>query len=238
MNDLQTTTLTFDCYGTLIDWEEGIWRQLEPFVGHLADRDSTLARYGEIESEIEQDRPRELYSSVLRRVFRRLCAEYQVPVNDDAVVEFGASVEHWPPFTDTVEALGRLARHFRLVILSNVDDHSFAGSEARLQTPFDAVYTAQAIGSYKPDPRNFDHLLEHERRSGIEPEQILHVAQSLFHDHVPALAAGLRTCWVDRRRGRGGGATPPASGVRPTYRVETLAELADAVDSGQLPPRG
>jgi 2-haloalkanoic acid dehalogenase type II len=143
---------------------------------------------------------------------------------------FGASVGDWPAFPDSAEALRELARAHRLVVLSNVDHAGFRASNARLGVTFDAVFTAQDIGSYKPDPRNFAYMLEHLAADGIRKSDILHVAQSLFHDHAPANAAGLASAWIDRRGGAAGwGATSaPPAGVRYDFRFASLAELAAA----------
>ena len=145
---------------------------------------------------------------------------------------FGASVGDWPAFPDSAEALARLKRHYALVILSNVDRASFARSNARLGVAFDAIFTAQDIGSYKPDPRNFEYMLARLRERGFASGDILHTAQSLFHDHAVANRFGLASCWIDRRGEQSGsGATkPPPAGVRTGFRFPTLAAMADALD--------
>ena len=128
-----------------------------------------------------------------------------------------------------MEALQYLKQHFRLVILSNVDRPSFQATNQRLGVVFDAVYTAQDIGCYKPDQRNFDYLLERINEQGVPKEKLLHVAQSLFHDHVPANALGLASAWIDRRQNTGGGATAPAdANVRYDFRFTSLGALAEA----------
>ena len=137
----------------------------------------------------------------------------------------------WPEFADSPAALQYLKRHYRLVILSNVDRHSFRASNARLRVEFDAVYTAQDVGSYKPDPRNFDYLVRHlDEDFGLAKGDILHTAQSLFHDHVPARRIGLATAWIDRRHASSGwGATSPPPGTpKYDFRFESLAALAEA----------
>ncbi|HEX3209148.1 MAG TPA: HAD family hydrolase [Geminicoccaceae bacterium] len=136
----------------------------------------------------------------------------------------------WPAFPDSAPALAYLKQHYRLVILSNVDRASFGQSQDRLKVAFDAVYTAQDIGSYKPDPRNFEYLLARLAEQGIAPQQILHTAESLHHDHIPAKRFGLATCWIHRRVGQAGhGATrPPEVEVRPDFRFTTLGAMAAA----------
>ncbi len=219
------THLTFDCYGTLIDWETGILAALRPVLDHhgiaLSD-DDALALYGELESAAERGayRPyRDVLATVLDGFGERL--GFAPTVTERST--FAASVGAWPPFADSAEALQALARRYRLVILSNIDDDLFARSARHLGVAFAAVITAQQVGSYKPDPRNFRALLD---RLAIPPERILHVAQSLFHDIAPANAIGLATVWVNRRHDRAGsGATPPAT-ARPDLEVPDLATLA------------
>lgn len=128
------------------------------------------------------------------------------------------------------QALAYLQGFYRLVILSNVDRASFARSNARLGVTFDAIYTAEDIGSYKPDPRNFRHMLDRLADYGHRPDAILHVAQSLFHDHGPAKGCGLASAWIDRRQGsEGWGATPPPeAGAHYDFRFASLAELEAA----------
>ena len=134
------------------------------------------------------------------------------------------SLRDWPPFDDTVAALRRLGRRFRLGILSNVDDDLFADSARLLEVEFAPVVTAQQAGAYKPSRRNFELLLE---RAGAPRERVLHVAESLFHDVAPARALGLATVWVDRRAGQEGSGATPSATATPDARVESLAALAD-----------
>ena len=227
--------LGFDCYGTLIDWERGILDALGPWRargGIGASDEELLTAYAEIESREEAADPAP-YPVVLGRVLRQLGQRFAVPATDDETVAFGASVPSWPAFPDSPEALARLARRFRLIILSNVDRASFVGSNERLGVRFDAIVTAEDVGSYKPDPRNFAALLDTAGSLGVAPGGLLHVAQSLYHDHVPAQAMGLPTVWIDRRGDRAGtGATPaPTVDVRPDWTFPTLAAFADAVDA-------
>jgi len=128
--------------------------------------------------------------------------------------------------------LRRLSRRYRLIILSNVDRASFAGSNERLGVTFSGIVTAEDVGSYKPSPRNFEALLREAARLGVAEGRLLHVAQSLFHDHVPAKAAGLPTVWIDRRKNAAGwGATPaPPTDVTPDLTFTSMQELADAAD--------
>jgi 2-haloacid dehalogenase len=148
---------------------------------------------------------------------------------------FGGSVPDWPEFADSAVALAFLSERYRLVILSNVDRTSFAGSNERLNVEFDAIYTAEDIGSYKPDPANFDYLLGHlEDDFDVMPDAVLHVAQSLYHDHAPAKAAGLDTVWIDRQRlsagGEWGATTPIEDPPEPDHVFFSMADLARAIE--------
>ncbi|WP_375460612.1 haloacid dehalogenase type II [uncultured Enterovirga sp.] len=225
--------LTFDCYGTLIDWETGITEALRPLTSRLAaplSQDEVLAAHAVHESTQQLATPTMPYRRLLAVVYRRLSEEWRLPVSQAECEHYGASIGDWPAFPDSPEALAYLKRHYRLVILSNVDDTSFAASNERLGVSFDAICTAEAIGSYKPSLRNFDYLLAHLDRIGIRRNRILHTAQSLFHDHVPAKELGLATCWIDRRRDKPGfGATMDPGPLPETdYRFGSMAELAEA----------
>ncbi len=235
---LDYEVLSFDCYGTLIDWETGIWAALQPLlVANDADvgRAAALAAFGVLETEQEATTPAYPYPEILTRVHNRLAATLGLETSDDFDRGFGGSVPEWPAFPDSADALTHLGERYRLVILSNVDRRSFAASNQRLGMAFDVVYTAEDIGSYKPDPANFDFLLRHlEDDLGIHPESILHVAQSLFHDHAPAKAAGLDTVWIDRQRLSEGGDWGATIAVdeqpKPDHVFFTMAELAQATE--------
>jgi 2-haloacid dehalogenase len=222
------TTLTFDCYGTLIDWETGIIAALAPWRAResIALSDETLlARFGAAETACEAETPDQAYPGILADTLGRMARELGVRARDEDRRSFGASVGDWPAFEDSAAGLAYLRQHYRLVILSNVDRTSFSRSHAKLGVAFDHVFTAQDIGSYKPNLRNFRHALERLGEAGVAPADILHTAQSLFHDHVPAKAMGLATMWINRRRGRSGdGATPPAAAT-PDWEVASLAEM-------------
>ena len=224
--------LSFDCYGTLIDWESGIWTALQPLLGKIGGglaRDDILAAFARHESAQEVETPGLLYFELLARVHRRLAAEWGAATSADEDRAFGGSVGDWPAFPDTPAALAYLQRFYDLVILSNVDRASFARSNPRLGVEFTAIYTAEEIGSYKPDPRNFRYLLDRLAALGHPPGDILHVAQSLYHDHAPANRGGLRSAWIDRRQGKAGGATPPAvAEIRYDFRFGSLADLVEA----------
>lgn len=221
MIDLATVkALTFDCYGTLIDWERGLKCVLNGWaetVGAGERDDRLLEIFGRHETDIEARFPDLLYSNVMREVLKAMAAEMRVDAPQLWVERLARSVGEWPPFTDSAEALNKLKRRFKLCILSNVDRMSFAGSNAKLMVDFDLIVTAQDVGSYKPDPRNFEALVSRLGEIGIGRHEILHVAQSLYHDHGPASKMGLPSVWIDRRGDQGGfGATLPPEG-QPSY---------------------
>ncbi|HZA67496.1 MAG TPA: haloacid dehalogenase type II [Geminicoccaceae bacterium] len=227
------SVLTFDCYGTLIDWETGICAAIAPWLerqGVAASRDRILAAFAGAEAPQQAANPDMLYPDLLARVHLKVAEELGAAPDAEAAAAFGRSVADWPAFPDSAQALAYLAQHYKLVILSNVDRTSFAASNRKLGVAFDAVYTAQDIGSYKPDPRNFEHMLKHLAAQGIDRSQILHTAESLYHDHMPAKRFGLATCWIHRRAGETGhGATrAPGAEVTPDFRFATLGAMADA----------
>ena len=227
----QFTTLSFDCYGTLIDWEAGLSDALAPLRGQAPiSGDAILERFGRIEHELQEESPGLRYAELLARAHERLSAELGIASDPGGALTFGQSVGDWPTFADSAEALAYLKGHFRLVILSNVDRQSFAGSNRRLGVQFDHIFTAEEIGSYKPNPRNFQFLLDRMGEIGVERGQLLHVAQSLFHDHVPANSFGIASAWIDRRAGKGGGGATVMPDPLPRYdfRYTSLGELAEA----------
>lgn len=224
--------LTFDCYGTLIDWESGIYAALQPLLAKAAtplSRDAALETFARHESAQEAETPGMIYSELLAQVHRRLAAELGLPATEEEHRRFGASVPDWPAFADSASSLQYLKKYYQLVILSNVDRESFKGSNKRLAVEFDAIYTAQDVGSYKPDPANFDYMLSHLAQRGVDSGQILHTAQSLFHDHAPAKAKHLASAWIDRRHDQDGwGATMPAPGSAFDFRFTSMADMVKA----------
>jgi 2-haloacid dehalogenase len=229
------TTLTFDCYGTLIDWERGILAELRPWTDRqgrddLPD-DVLLETFGRIEAACEAETPATLYPQILEEAHRRLAAAWKIRSTAEEAASFGASVGRWPAFADSATSLQYLKRYYKLVIISNVDRASFARSNEKLMVEFDRIITAQDVGAYKPSRANFDYALaELARTFGTRTPDILHTAQSIFHDVVPARALGLRTMWINRRKSVGGwGATPAPqareAAARPDFEVASMAEL-------------
>lgn len=217
--------LTFDCYGTLIDWERGLLAALRAPLARLgieAPDDALLEAFARHEAELEGG-PYRPYREVLAGVLDAMLAHRGQASTHDERVAFGGSVADWPAFPDSAAALARLHERFKLGVITNCDDDLFAASERRLGLSFDWVVTAQQAKRYKPNPRGFELMFE---RVGLPPSRILHVAQSLYHDHVPARRLGLSTVWVDRRGDRPGfGATPPADAA-PDLAVPDMATLA------------
>jgi 2-haloalkanoic acid dehalogenase type II len=223
--------LTFDCYGTLIDWESGIFDALMPLARKTdvtKARDQLLQTFAKHESAQEEETPAMPYSQLLSVVYKRLGKEWDVAVTNEEADIFGASVPDWPEFPDSVNALQYLKKHYKLVILSNVDRVSFRSSNTRLKVDFDAIFTAQDIESYKPNYRNFEYMLKRIHDDfRLERPDILHTAQSLFHDHAPANHFGLASAWIDRRHAEHGwGATMAPPGT-PNYnfRFDSMADL-------------
>ena len=229
--------LTFDCYGTLIDWESGILAALRPLLGKLSgkvDDEAALTAFARHESAIEKAQPGLNYRKILAECYRGLAQEWKAAITDADAEKFGNSVPDWPAFPDSAAALAYLKQHYKLVILSNVDRSSFAESNKKLGVAFDAICTAEDIGSYKPDKRNFDFALKVVKAQlGFEPKDILHTAQSLFHDHQTAKQIGLATNWIDRRMGKSGsGATSPVGDVKTDFHFPSMAAFVEAHRNG------
>lgn len=223
--------ITFDCYGTLIDWENGMLAALRPMLSRdgcrVADT-QILELYGEIEAELESG-PYIPYRQVLAQSAQELGRRLGTEVSAEESGAFAESLTRWKTFVDTIAALQSLARRFRLGIISNIDDDLFAETRKRLApVEFDFSVTAQQMQSYKPSRRNFEEAI---RRSGLSKDQILHAGQSLYHDIAPANALGIRNVWVNRPSIRpGSGAAKPGT-AKPNYEVHTLAELSVLVNA-------
>ena len=227
--------LTFDCYGTLIDWETGIFNALAPLIKRAGNanlgRNKLLELYAVEEAAQEVETPAMPYNQLLGIVYKHLAKQWGADVTNEEANIFGASVPDWPAFADSPSSLQYLKKFYKLVILSNVDRLSFRSSNAKLAVEFDAIYTAQDIESYKPSQRNFDYMLTRLRQDfGFDRKDIVHTAQSLFHDHAPANKNGLASIWIDRRHSEEGwGATPqPPGSPEYDFRFESMAALAKA----------
>ena len=210
----QFEVLSFDCYGTLIDWEGGILPVLKNLLEthniNQSDK-QILELFAEFESELEKGTNGYLkYREVLRQVVKKFSERFNFDVTEAELNSLPNSLKNWQPFPDTVEALKALKKRFRLAIISNTEDELFADTAKHLQVEFDWIITAEQVKSYKPSPRNFEFAIQ---RMGISPDKLLHVAESIYHDVIPVKAMGLSTVWVNRRVGKEGfGATKAASG--------------------------
>lgn len=226
--------LTFDCYGTLIDWEAGILAGIQPVLRArdvAMDDETLLVRYAATEAELEAG-PYRRYREILGRALREVAAGLGVEATDAEAAAFGGSVADWPAFPDSSAALARLAPRYRLGVLTNCDEDLFAASARRLGIAFDPVVTAEAVRSYKPNEAHFHEGLRRLAADGVPRERVLHVAQSLFHDHAVAGRLGLRSVWIDRRHDRpGDGATPPAD-AHPDAAFPSMAAFAAAAVPG------
>ena len=218
--------ISFDCYGTLIDWESGILDALASFrseFGVRATDEQVLEQYAALESVMESGEYVS-YRDVLRGVMRGFARRVSVPEERLDADVLAKSLPNWRPFPDTVESLRRLKEHYRLAIISNTDDDLFAHTARSLEVPFDFVVTAQQVGAYKPSLRNFTHALD---VFGIPKETWLHAAQSRFHDVAPARSLGVATVWVNRRAGKTGEGATASSDATPDLEVPNLKALAD-----------
>ncbi|MBV6659786.1 haloacid dehalogenase type II [Pseudomonas yamanorum] len=225
--------LSFDCYGTLIDWESGIFNALSPLAirsGKNLTRDQILEVFGRHESPQQKVTPTALYSDILRRVYDRIAKEWRLDVDEQEREAFGTSVKNWPPFSDSIEALQYFKQFYKLAILSNIDHGEFNYSKEKLGVDFHCVITAQDVGSYKPDPRNFTFLIDTLEVMGVGKGEILHVAESLYHDHVPANAAGLAGSWIHRRHDKEGFGAIHVPEVEATYdfRFISLKQMVES----------
>ena len=225
--------LTFDCYGTLIDWENGMIEALRPLTLRMKRplaRDGILEAHARHESSQQVYTPAMKYNELLAVVYKRLAEEWGLAASLEECQAYGNSVKDWVAFPDSVESLAYLKKHYKLVILSNIDNVSFAGSNQRLQAVFDAVYTAQDVGSYKPSDRNFEYMIAKLQGLGIGKSEILHTAESLFHDHAPANRHSLASCWIHRRHGQQGFGATMNPGVAPKYdfHFRSMAEMVAA----------
>ncbi len=219
------TAISFDCYGTLIDWESGMLPVLRSMLSRhertLADP-AILELYGEFEAEAESG-SYQSYRDVLQSVVRAFADRRKFEATPAEIRALHESVYLWPPFADTVVALRQLKKRFKLAVISNIDDDLFAATRKHLDVEFDAVITAQQAGSYKPDIHNFDLALH---ALALPPERLLHAAQSIYHDIVPARSLGIATVWVNRRSARSGVGAVRAAMGQPNLEVPDLATLA------------
>jgi 2-haloacid dehalogenase len=228
--------VTFDCYGTLMDWETGITRVVRPWIDAInpaIPTDLVITSFALHQAKHQQTRPALLYPEVLACTWKNIEQTFGWSENADHAAKFAASVPDWPAFPDTVESLRYLSRFYKLAILSNVDNASLAGTMRHLEVPFELTITAEDVGSYKPGLPHFTSVFEQFAAQGIEKDEILHVAQSKHHDIKPGRELGLTTVWVNRRHDRAGTGATLATDAEPDLMVTSLAELV-ALHKGRL----
>jgi 2-haloacid dehalogenase len=231
--------LTFDCYGTLIDWDTGISELVQPWLREMNSQvppDLVASTFALMQAKHQQTSPTLLYPDVLRRSWRDIEEQFGWDENSDHANAFAQSVPYWPPFADSLESLRYLNRHYKLGILSNVDNASLAGTLQSLDVPFLLTVTAEDVGSYKPGQPHFDAAFSRLAQHGISKSEILHVAQSKHHDIVPGRKLGLTTVWVNRRHGKKGTGATLAAEADPTLTVNSLADLVALHKSSQGAP--
>jgi 2-haloalkanoic acid dehalogenase type II len=226
--------VTFDCYGTLVDWETGIGAIVAELLaarGVTRPTAAVLESFARHEAEVEARTPILPYHALLREVSAAVGRDLGVELDDRDTLAFADSIGRWPLFADVLPALARLRESMVVGILSNVDWRSFRKTEPAFAGSVEIFCLAEDIGAYKPSPIAFEALLARLAARGIAATEVLHVAQSLFHDHAPASQLGLATCWLDRRHGQTGhGAViPPVGQVRPDHRIVSMTELLPLV---------
>lgn len=231
--------LTFDCYGTLIDWEKGIIEAMQPILmanGIKISDDEILIHFGRTEHMIQSESPGLLYSQVLEEVVHKFGEKYGFNPTKSEAESFGVSVKNWKPFPDTVAGLQKLACFFKIIIVSNIDNTSIAATVPQLGIDFYKIFTAQEIGAYKPDKKVFRYVFEKLSHEGIQKNDILHVAESIFHDHIPAKDLNLDSVWINRQFDKNTtGATPIVNKVYvPDFQFNTLMDFAKWVEEKMI----
>ncbi len=226
--------LTFDVVGTLIDFETGILDYIKTRKPGLDPR-TVLEAYAKAEDRQHHETPRLPFPSMMAPMYREMAAALGLPAGEADAAGFRLSIPRWPAFADSIAALKRLRKHFRLVAMTNSDNWALDHFAATLEQPFDDRITAEDVGWNKPDPQFFAYVRGRQSLHGFKIDDVLHVAQSQYHDIAVAKRLGYHTCWIERRKGKAGaGGTPVAQETaKPDYHFATLAELADAVDAGE-----
>jgi 2-haloacid dehalogenase len=220
--------LTFDCYGTLIDWDSGISDLVRPWLSDMRSAvppDLVVSTFALMQARHQQVRPALLYPEVLRRAWRDIEEQFGWDENPERAETFAHSVGSWKPFPDTVESLRYLSGCYQLGILSNVDNASILSTLKLLDVPFSTIVTAEDVKSYKPGLPHFEEAIKRFAASGIQKSEILHVAQSKHHDMIPGRQFGLTTVWVNRRHGKKGTGATLAATAESDLTVNSLAEL-------------
>jgi len=229
MNRDAITTLTFDVVGTLIDFETGILEWFQPWLRERRKRiddEEVLRRFARAEDQLQATEPKLPFTAMLPRIHGELARQWEIDSDESDALDFRDSIRDWPAFGDSVGTLKSLGERFRLVAVTNADAWALEHMSHTLGDPFDDQVTCDEVGVNKPDPVVWRYML---KKLQAQPEEILHCAQSAYHDVVSAHAFGLATAWIDRRHGRvGSGATPEVEmKIRPDLHVHSIAELAE-----------
>ena len=227
-------TLTFDVVGTLVDFESGILGWFRPTLarhGVSKTDEGILTAFAALEDKYQRETPEKPFTEMLPLICRDMASGWGVEFSDEDAESFRDSIRSWPPFPDTVEALGELGRRYRLVAVTNADAWALGHMSANMGDPFQERVTCDEVGVNKPSPRVFEYVLEKLAPAGVEKKDILHTAQSQYHDIVPASALGFATMWIERRQSKGGfGATPgPEQIVTPTFHAASMADFVQQV---------
>jgi putative hydrolase of the HAD superfamily len=228
--------LTFDVVGTLIDFETGIVdyiHRIAERAGVRANDEDILLEFAKAEAAEHERTPGLPFTNMLAPSYRTMAAKLGLPTREAESEGLRLSIPRWPAFLDSVEAMKRLRQRFRLVAITNSDNWALSHFARTLEDPFDDKVTAEDVGTCKPDPQVFAYMRDRQSHLGFRTEDFLHVAQSQFHDIGVAKQLGYQVCWIERRRGKAGfgGSPAPTKVTSPDYHFNTLAELADAVDS-------
>jgi putative hydrolase of the HAD superfamily len=238
MNLRDAKILTFDVVGTLIDFEAGLLNCIRPLAARAGvelDDESILVSYGKAEAAEHERTPGLPFPAMLPSIYRSMAKQLGLPAGTVETDVLHASIPDWPAFADSVEALMRLRKHYRLVAMTNSDNWALGHFARTLAQPFDDTVTAEDVGTCKPDPQFFAYARGRQSVHGYRLNDYLHVAQSQFHDIGVAKGLGYKVCWIQRRKGKEGfGGTPaPTEVTTPHYHFSTLAGLADAVDASR-----
>jgi putative hydrolase of the HAD superfamily len=227
-------TLTFDVVGTLIDFETGILEWFRPALrryGAEQTDEEILSAFAAVEDDYQRGAPEKTFTEMLSLIYRGMMSRWGIEPREEDAEEFRDSIQSWPPFPDTVEALKELGTRYRLVAVTNADAWALGHMSAAIGDPFEERITCDEVGVNKPSPRVFEYVLEKLAPAGVDKRDVLHTAQSQYHDIVPASALGFATMWIERRRGKGGfGATPrPEQIVTPTFHAASMADFVRQV---------
>jgi putative hydrolase of the HAD superfamily len=227
-------TLTFDVVGTLIDFETGILDWFRPALGrHGVSKtdEEILAAFATVEDKYQRETPEKPFTEMLPPIYRDMASEWGIGPREEDAEGFRDSIRSWLPFPDTVGALEELGKRYRLVAVTNADAWALGHMSANMGDPFQERVTCDEVGVNKPSPRVFEYVLEKLAPAGVQKRDILHTAQSQYHDIVPASALGFATMWIERRHGKGGfGATPrPEEVVTPTFHAASMADFVRQV---------